>query len=325
MAFAGDVANFVIGGIPGDIHDILNPDVVPGDLQRASTAMADVADSVASVHLHLNDSVELINGRWVGSGATAFETDIWQPLSDGLDVLERESHNAAHQLANLASQAAEAHLQKITAIEQEVQTQLNITAVTWELTPAAGRALAETLSGVASRLGADLVNQIVAGITRAIEELIKKLLSAFADLFGKALDALPFAEEVGNLQAVVRRLLPGNRGAEVAGDEAAADAWDAGGAAVSISDLDPATIGTEGANPSIRQLPGGRSAAQDFFDKYSRGGTDSTPPGFGGAAGGQQVTMPDGTVMNIRYVSASGDPAVTVNNAYGYWKIHFGQ
>lgn len=185
MAFPGDAVNFVLGGIPGDIHDILNPDVDPGDLQRASIAMAQVGDTVASVHLHLNDSVAMLQGRWEGAGATAFHTDIWQPLSDGLDVLERESHNAAHQLANFAGQAAEAHIQKIMAIEQEVQTQLNITAVTWELTPAAGKALTGILGDVAARGVGETIGRIVGAIVNAIEELIRKVLAAFAGLLEK--------------------------------------------------------------------------------------------------------------------------------------------
>ncbi|MBV8528825.1 MAG: hypothetical protein JOZ75_10950 [Candidatus Dormibacteraeota bacterium] len=204
MAFVGDAANFVLGGIPGDIHDILNPDVDPGDLQRASIAMTQFGDSVAAVHLHLNDSVATIKGRWEGSGATAFQTDIWQPLSDGLDVLERESHNAAHQLANLGGQAAEAHMQKIMAIEQEVQTQLNFTVVTWELTPAAGKALAELLSGVASRLGADIVSEMVFGVARAIDALTQHVLTAFAQLLEWL--ARPFATFSTDVAATIGRV-----------------------------------------------------------------------------------------------------------------------
>jgi RHS repeat-associated protein len=92
-----------------------------------------------------------------------------------------------------------------------------------------------------------------------------------------------------------------------------------------IGSVDPATVGVEGTDPAVRELNGGRPAAQNFFDEYSTGGTDTTPPGFGGAAGGRQVTMPDGTVINIRYMSGSGDAAVTVNNSFGYWKVHFGK
>jgi RHS repeat-associated protein len=93
-----------------------------------------------------------------------------------------------------------------------------------------------------------------------------------------------------------------------------------------LENLNPSTLGRIGAagDPRIRQLSGGRVAAQRFFDNYSAGGTDSTPNGFGGAAGGRQVTMSDGSIINIRYASGTGDVAVTVNNAYGYWKIHFG-
>ena len=183
MAFAGDAANWVLGGIPGDVHDIVTPDVDPANLMRASIAMADLGDTVASVHLQLNDGIATIKERWKGVGATAFQTDIWLPLNDGLDVLERESHGASSQLAKLAGQAAAAHMQKIGAIELEVQTQLNITAVTWELAPAAGKAMAGIVTNVASRIPGDVVSQLVRGIVDAIEHLIAKVLAAFARLF----------------------------------------------------------------------------------------------------------------------------------------------
>jgi hypothetical protein len=96
-----------------------------------------------------------------------------------------------------------------------------------------------------------------------------------------------------------------------------------GGAADS---LDPASVGQigESGNPAIRELTGGRDAAQQFFDYYSQGGVDSTPLGFGGSAGGEQVTLPSGTIVNIRYESSSGDAVVSINNSQGYWRIHFG-
>ena len=59
-----------------------------------------------------------------------------------------------------------------------------------------------------------------------------------------------------------------------------------------------------------------------FFDRYSAGGTANTPADWG--PGDAQVELPDGTVVGIRYESGEGDPAVTINNDFGYWRVHFG-
>jgi uncharacterized protein YukE len=183
MAVFGDAANFVLGGIPGDVHDLFVVDVEPGDLVRASEAMSDLGYTVRTVHVKLTENVTHLEGRWEGAGATAFQTDIWQPLSEGLGVLERESHNAAAQLTRLAAQAERAHLQKVMALNQEMQNQLELTAATWTLTPAAGKAISAVLGNVASRLGGELVSRVIAGIVGAIEDLISKVLAAFAKLF----------------------------------------------------------------------------------------------------------------------------------------------
>src|SRR5262249_51499762 len=127
---AGDVGNFLLGGIPGDVHDFFIVDVEPGDLARAAHTMTAMSDSVRTIHVQLSGSVAALEGRWEGDGAAAFDSELWQPLSHGLGVLERECEAAGSQLAHLAAQAATAHAQKIAALDQEIQNQLWITGAT---------------------------------------------------------------------------------------------------------------------------------------------------------------------------------------------------
>lgn len=182
MAIVGDAANLLLNGIPGDVHDLFIVDVEPGDLARASTAMMDLADVVHSVHLTLGDSVATLEGRWEGEGATAFHVEIWEPLSDGLAVLEHECHHAALQLTSFALQAEQAHVAKVEELTHEIDRQLNIMAIT-VFTPGAGKAISEVVGNIATRLGGEVVSGIVANIVKAIEELIQKLLAAFKPLF----------------------------------------------------------------------------------------------------------------------------------------------
>ncbi len=86
----------------------------------------------------------------------------------------------------------------------------------------------------------------------------------------------------------------------------------------------PEDIGAQGSRPNIRVMTGGRTAAQQFFDRYAASGTDVTPPGYGGAGGGKLVQLLDGSYVGIRYVSSRGDPVVDINGSDGPWRIHFG-
>jgi guanyl-specific ribonuclease Sa/uncharacterized protein YukE len=185
MAFAGDAANFILGGVPGDIHDLFIRDVEPEDLGRASLAMAGLSETVGSVRRTLKDSVATLEGRWEGDGAAAFQADVWQPLSNGLYVLEHESHLASQQLAQLARDAYDAYLSKVSALEQEIHTQLNLAVVTGELAPLAGKAIGVVLGDLAGRLAGDAVSTAVKGIVSSIGDLIQKVLDAFAELFSK--------------------------------------------------------------------------------------------------------------------------------------------
>lgn len=66
---AGDVANFVLGGIPGEVHDLFVADVEPGHLVQAASAMADMGVTVGAV-----------TGSWAA---------VWRPSRDGGRVRRR--------------------------------------------------------------------------------------------------------------------------------------------------------------------------------------------------------------------------------------------
>ena len=95
-----------------------------------------------------------------------------------------------------------------------------------------------------------------------------------------------------------------------------------GGAPLQGPEMVPAknSLGTPGIGRA-QELPGGMPVAQALFDQYAQYGTDITPEGFGG----QRFLLPDGSIVQIRYVSGQLDPAVEFNGSVtGSWKIHFG-
>ena len=189
-----DAANFLLGGIPGDLHDEFVMDVEPGDLQRASVLFDEMSGSVRTIHVKLSGSVASLEGRWWGDGAAAFDSEIWQPLSHGLGVLERESATAASELARLSVQAEQAHFYKVEELNQEIQTQLYVFAGTSLIgSPELGGVVSEALGGLAARLGGELVGRIVSGIVEAISTLLRKVLDAFYDLLKWAMCPLKIA------------------------------------------------------------------------------------------------------------------------------------
>ena len=180
----GDIANCVLGGIPGDLHDMFVTDVEPADLAQASALLKTMSDSVGTIHVQLSGSVASLEGRWRGGGAAAFDSEIWQPLSHGLGVLERECGTASSELARLAVQAEQAQLIKVEELNQEVQNQLWIFAGTSLVGgPELGGMITDAVGGLAARLGGALVDGMVAGIVDAISTLLRKVLDAFCALF----------------------------------------------------------------------------------------------------------------------------------------------
>lgn len=179
----GDAANFLLGGIPGDLHDEFVMDVEPADLYQASVLLNEMSDNVRTIHVKLSGSVASLEGRWQGDGAAAFDGEIWQPLSQGLGVLEQECGTAASELARLSVQAEQAHLYKVEELNQEIQTQLYIFAGTTLIgSPELGDVISEAVGGLAARLGGELVGRIVSGIVDTISALLRKVLDAFYDL-----------------------------------------------------------------------------------------------------------------------------------------------
>ena len=226
----GDAANFLLSGIPGDLHDEFIMDVEPADLDRASALLKGMGESVRTIHVTLSGGVGSLEARWQGDGAAAFESEIWQPLSHGLGVLERECETAASELARLSVQAEQAHLYKVEELNQEIQTQLYIFAGTTLIgSPQLGGVISEAVGGLAARLGGELVGRIVTGIVEAISALLSKVLDAFYDLLKWA--AKPLASALAEIGATVERLLGRIRPGELP------------------QETEPAQLGTEATQP----------------------------------------------------------------------------
>ena len=195
-----DAANFLLSGIPGDLHDEFVMDVEPADLMQASVLLKGMSESVRTIHVKLSGNVASLEGRWQGDGAAAFDSEIWQPLSHGLGVLERECGTAASELARLSVQAEQAHLYKVEELNQEIATQLYIFAGTTLIgSPELGGVIADAVGGLAARLGGELVGRMVAGIVDAISALLRKVLDAFYDLLRWAVK--PLSDVVSDIRA----------------------------------------------------------------------------------------------------------------------------
>ena len=187
----GDAANFLLGGIPGDVHDMFVMDVEPADLAQASVLLDEMSDSMRTIDVKLSGSVASLEGRWQGDGAAAFDNEIWQPLSHGLGVLDRECATAAPELARLAVQAEQAHVLKVEELNQEIQNQLWIFAGTSLIgSPELGGVISEAVGGLAARLGSALVGRIVTGIVDAISTMLRKVLDAFYSVLKWAATAI---------------------------------------------------------------------------------------------------------------------------------------
>ena len=206
----GDAANYLLGGIPGDLHDMFIVDVEPDDLAKASTTMRDMSIGVRTLHVKLSGKVASFERGWHGDGKDVFESELWQPLSHGLGVLERECEYAADQFGTLSAQAAEAYAEKVATLNQEIETQLWVTGATTVVgSPEVGGVMSKAVVGLATRLGGETVGSIVAKIVEAIESLIDKVVCALGKVIGWAPKGLAFAAEetLGNVQAIIQTIL----------------------------------------------------------------------------------------------------------------------
>ena len=70
-------------------------------------------------------------------------------------------------------------------------------------------------------------------------------------------------------------------------------------------------VGTSGSLDVIRELPGGKQAAEALFNLLTRDGADVTPPGHPG----KLVRIPEGGHIGYRPTSRSGPPTIDVNVA----------
>ena len=68
-------------------------------------------------------------------------------------------------------------------------------------------------------------------------------------------------------------------------------------------------IGTQGSKPSIREVPGGQTAADDLFDDLAAGGNPVIVPSYPG----KMVDLPGGGRVGLRPKSKSGEPTIDVD------------
>ncbi|MDI1284503.1 MAG: hypothetical protein PSV46_08905 [Reyranella sp.] len=82
-------------------------------------------------------------------------------------------------------------------------------------------------------------------------------------------------------------------------------------------------IGTAGTKPTIREIPGGRSAANELFDKLSFGGTRFTPRTGDYSRDGVIVRLPgNGVIVGFR-INAQNQPTVDIYHNGIQLKLHY--
>ena len=79
-------------------------------------------------------------------------------------------------------------------------------------------------------------------------------------------------------------------------------------------------VGQAGSSADIRELPGGKQAAEEMFDRLTKGGFDITPPRYPG----KRIRLPNGDTIGYRSKSTSGPPTIDVDIAgVGIEKLKF--
>lgn len=68
-------------------------------------------------------------------------------------------------------------------------------------------------------------------------------------------------------------------------------------------------IGMPGSKPSIREVPGGKKAADDLFDDLIAGGKPARVPTYPG----KMLDLPGGGRVGLRPKSGSGEPTIDVD------------
>ena len=64
-----------------------------------------------------------------------------------------------------------------------------------------------------------------------------------------------------------------------------------------------------GSKPSIREVPGGQQAADEFFERLTVGGIPMITPSYPG----EMVDLPGGGRVGLRPISDSGEPTVDID------------
>jgi hypothetical protein len=68
-------------------------------------------------------------------------------------------------------------------------------------------------------------------------------------------------------------------------------------------------VGAKGSKPSIREIPGGQKAADDFFKDLTSGGKPVNLPAYPG----KLIDLPGGGRVGLRPKSKSGEPTIDVD------------
>jgi hypothetical protein len=78
-------------------------------------------------------------------------------------------------------------------------------------------------------------------------------------------------------------------------------------------------IGRPGSRSTIRELPGGRAAAEEMFEKLTQGGVDVTPPDHNG----KLFKLPGGEIIGLRPTPRGGPPTIDVKIGGRSLKLKF--
>ena len=119
-------------------------------------------------------------------------------IPDDLGTAERRPGRPATREPSRCGSAGAARIAGVTsacaegpsALDREIQRQLDLTAITGTVAPAAGKAISGASGGLAANLGGELISRVVGGIVQAIEDLVQKVVAACVELFAKVFGSL---------------------------------------------------------------------------------------------------------------------------------------
>ena len=188
------------------------PDADPGSLRSAAGQIAALRDTVAHHHSELVQVMwDLLEGRgqWYGPAATAFRTDVWQPMDQALGDIHRTLDDLAGKLYGAAGDIDQAYDDRRRAIEAAIVALVAcgvLTLFTWGASDVVADAAAAAAAAECTRVVEFVasVGRVIAAEARTAFEGLEDLFRTFADL--AALRNYPaafnLATKLGQLQAI---------------------------------------------------------------------------------------------------------------------------